>query len=274
MANQRTFKIFALLVAALLLAALATGCSSLPTVLKRGPVTQSPNPSPNWPPATPQTVTVPSKTPESVEATATAEKPEPPPPVAKTPQKSQETRTPRSARAEKQRYVLQPQDRIAVVFPYAPSLDQEIVIQPDGMIALPWLPPLRAAGETPSSLESSLRASLARVMHNPRPRVVVRSLGPRFVTVLGAVARPGLVDLRAAADTGYAVEAAGGVREGADRDRVLRIRPGSGPGAALQTTSLAPGSQPLALRHNDVVYVPSRLESSIRRKNRFGRDGG
>jgi protein involved in polysaccharide export with SLBB domain len=103
-------------------------------------------------------------------------------------------------------------------------------------------------------------------MRNPRPRVVVRSLGPRFVTVIGAVARPGLVDLRSAPDAADAVASAGGLRAGADPERVLRIRPGAGPGAALESTTVEPGAPRLALRHNDVVYVPTLLESAARQK--------
>lgn len=262
----------------LLLSVSAIGCGGLklPAVLQRGPVATAPNPSPGWPPAQLPKV---KAGPNSVPAVAAEGNPadgkrtdgKVSPKDSRGESKSAGTGQPtvrsttRSAKAEKQRYVLQPQDRIAVVFTYAPSLDQELVIQPDGMIALPWLHPVRAAGQTPSGLEASLRQSLTSVMRDPRPRVVVRSLGPRFVTVIGAVARPGLVDLRSAPDAVDAVASAGGLRTGADPDRVLRIRPGNGPGAAMETTTVKPGTKSLVLRHNDVVYVPTLLESAARK---------
>lgn len=159
-------------------------------------------------------------------------------------------------------YRIRPYDRITIAFPYDPSLDQNLVVRPDGRLSLPWLPDFKVQGLTSRELERDLRFYLADHLRDPDPRVVVRALGPRRVTVVGDVRVPGLVALADARSVFSAIAAAGGPTPYSRLDQVLVIRPETEGGPAiipvnLRGLSAAGGGGDLELQPNDVVYVPS-----------------
>jgi polysaccharide export outer membrane protein len=84
----------------------------------------------------------------------------------------------------------------------------------DGMIALPLVGTMRAAGLTEEGLREALRHRLQDYMHNPQIDLFVRENRSQQVAVLGAVAKPGLYNLASGADTILdMIGLAGGMKE-------------------------------------------------------------
>jgi polysaccharide biosynthesis/export protein len=68
-------------------------------------------------------------------------------------------------------YVLGPGDQIEV---HVPNLAVTVTIDPDGVIALPLISPVKAAGKTTAQLASDLTAMYSRVLNAPSVTVFVR----------------------------------------------------------------------------------------------------
>lgn len=73
--------------------------------------------------------------------------------------------------------------------------DRPIRIDPAGQIDLPLIGTLQAAGLTPEQLRQALQARFAKYVTNPQVTVNVTAYESRPVSVLGAVARPGVYQM-------------------------------------------------------------------------------
>jgi polysaccharide export outer membrane protein len=163
-----------------------------------------------------------------------------------------------------------PRDVIDVAVFEAPDLSRVIRVADDGMISLPLLGPIQAAGRTPRDLELALQDTLRRTyMRDPRVSVTVKEPAPRPVYVVGEVNQPGayvpsgddhLTVLRA-------VAVARGAKPNAAQARAFILRPraqGDPLQIRINLDDVARGKAPdLLLMPNDVVYVPHNRERAI-----------
>lgn len=113
-----------------------------------------------------------------------------------------------------------------------PDLTQDVPVRPDGMISLPLLQDILAAGKTPSALAEEIRTRLQEYLSSPSVTVTVKEVNSLKVYVLGEVVTPGPIPLRS------------------------RVR-------LLQAISLAGGVTPFGGRNGVVVYRSDRLGESI-----------
>jgi len=95
-------------------------------------------------------------------------------------------------------YTLKPGDVVSVTVLEDPLLDRQVLVAPDGRIALPLAGSLIAQGRTPQQLAGTVRARLrSRFVDPPTVTVSLVSIGEeddadqRVVYVLGEVTRPG-----------------------------------------------------------------------------------
>lgn len=90
-----------------------------------------------------------------------------------------------------------PQDLLVISIVGDPSLQTEYRVSSSGSIQFPYLGLVRVGGLTPDELKAHLEELLSRDHYrNPEVIVTVREYRPQYVRVLGAVNRPGLVDIR------------------------------------------------------------------------------
>jgi polysaccharide export outer membrane protein len=162
-----------------------------------------------------------------------------------------------------------PRDLVDVTVFDAPDLSRVVRVADDGMISLPLLGPVQAAGRTPRALEAALQDTLRRTyMRDPRVSVTVREPAPQPVYVVGEVNQPGayspsgeeqLTVLRAVAVARGAKPSAQG------RAFVLRPQPTGEPlRIRVNINDMVQGKSPdLVLIPNDVVYVPKSTERAI-----------
>jgi polysaccharide biosynthesis/export protein len=99
------------------------------------------------------------------------------------------------ARAE-QDYRLGPEDTLTIqVLDVADIPDRPVRIDKNGFIDLPLVGRIKAAGQTPSELETSMAQKLTRFVRNPRVSIHVAEYHSSPVSVLGEVNTPGVYQL-------------------------------------------------------------------------------
>src|SRR5437879_2121964 len=96
-----------------------------------------------------------------------------------------------------QEYRIGPEDVLNINVFEAQELNREVRVSAGGEISLPLLGSVRAAGLTPRELEFVLQELLHRTyMKDPHVSVCVREMQSHPVSVMGAVRRPGVFQIR------------------------------------------------------------------------------
>ena len=117
-------------------------------------------------------------------------------------------------------YFVQPGDEISIVLPGEHSLSEPFKVDRDGNITLPELGAFRAAGLEESELKRKLTKALETVFLELRMLRVYVKKRQILVTVYGYVENPGEVTLPANSTIQMAIHAAGGLRAGAQLDKM------------------------------------------------------
>jgi polysaccharide export outer membrane protein len=159
-------------------------------------------------------------------------------------------------------YVVGEGDLLAVRVWKNQELSVEVPVRPDGMISVPLLNDVRAAGMTTEQLKTEITGKLTEFITNPDVTVVVLRPDSKRVFVLGEVAHPGPVPLASNLTVIDVLSAAGGLTPFADDDDIRIIRRGDG-GAELEfefdygayVRGRAPGTN-LMLQPGDKIVVP------------------
>ena len=166
-------------------------------------------------------------------------------------------------------YRLQPRDIVAIKFWSNPELNEEQRIRPDGIIALPFVDEVKAAGLTPSELDKELTERYSSELNRPDLTVIVREAALPQIFVGGEVGFQGMVPLTEGMTLFRAIQRAGGFKPTARRKDVMlvRLQP-NGPPVARKVDVLPvlsgrdPAADPL-LAANDIVFVPrTKVESA------------
>lgn len=134
----------------------------------------------------------------------------------------------------------------------AAELNRAVRVAANGEIALPLVGPVRAAGLTPRELESVLEELLRRsYVKDPHVSVYVREMQSHAVSVVGAVKKPGLYQIRGRKTLVEVLAMAEGLSEDAG-DTILVLR---GPGAATNSPLEEMIATPEAPRQKETVNV-------------------
>ena len=92
-------------------------------------------------------------------------------------------------------YIIGREDALRVAVWKEPELTATLPVRPDGMISLPLLNDVQAAGLTPMQLAASITEKLKRYVADPRVTVVVTAMNSQRVYVLGEVNHTGAMPL-------------------------------------------------------------------------------
>jgi protein involved in polysaccharide export with SLBB domain len=158
-------------------------------------------------------------------------------------------------------YLLREGDEISVRFWGNEELDDEIRIRPDGMISLPFIDEVKAAGRTPAELDATLTELYTGELTNPQITIILREAASERVYIGGEVRGEGVYELRGPVTLVQAIQAAGGFLTSARRREVLLIRttPEGRVARAVDTLPILDGRDPDAdvrLLASDIVFVP------------------
>jgi len=139
------------------------------------------------------------------------------------------------------------------------ELSQDATVRPDGMISLPLLNDILAAGRTPMQLRELLVHCLRKYMPDPEVSVLVREFAGPKVSVLGEVAHPGRYDLKGRLTVLELLALAGGLTEFASRSSLVLVRRAPGGEDRIRfdyDKAISNGKQEnLELRAGDILLV-------------------
>jgi len=121
-------------------------------------------------------------------------------------------------------YRLQRGDILDVKMFYAPELNENASIRPDGRISMQLIGEITAAGLTASGLAQTLRERYTGILLNPEATVIVRKFTGLKAYVAGEVTTPGLVSFDAPASLLQALIQAGWLKSTAQPRNVVIIR--------------------------------------------------
>lgn len=114
--------------------------------------------------------------------------------------------------AESGDYRIQVGDQLDIKFFYNPTLNEQVVVRPDGRFTLQLIQEVAAAGRTPAALTQELTERYAADLRQPEVTVIVRSFGGQRLFVDGEVSRPGMFPIVGVTTVLEAIAQAGGLK--------------------------------------------------------------
>jgi len=126
-----------------------------------------------------------------------------------------------SLKRYRKEYVIAPSDTLEIVVQRSPEVSRTVVVRPDGMITLPTIGDVTAAGLTFPEFDEALTRRLAARYQSPEVDVIAVDVPPAVVYVVGEVAAPRPVPLRTARTAAEALGQVGGFRVSGRREAVL-----------------------------------------------------
>jgi polysaccharide export outer membrane protein len=158
-------------------------------------------------------------------------------------------------------YRIGPEDMLQIAVWKNEALSKLVPVRPDGMISLPLLHDVKAAGLTPMELRDILVRKLAEFMPAAEVSVIVTDVRSFKVSVIGEVHKPARYELKSGATVLDVLALAGGFNEFAARNRIVVLRHD---GKAMRRVPfnyskvIAAGgeSENFYLQSGDIVLVP------------------
>ncbi len=125
-------------------------------------------------------------------------------------------------------YVIGASDLVNVTVWKESALSGEILVRPDGMISMPLLGDVRAAGLTPLQLGTEIETRLKKFIQSPNVNVEVRQIHSKVIYLLGEVGKKGPIDLAPGMTLLQAISSAGGLTDYANSKKIYILRSSSG----------------------------------------------
>src|SRR5688572_28503204 len=121
-------------------------------------------------------------------------------------------------------YVIGAEDVLGVVFWREADISGDVVVRPDGMITLPLLGEMKAAGVKPDVLREQIRVASGKFLTDPNVTIVVRQINSRKVFITGNVTMPDSYPLTGPRTVLQLISLAGGLTEYANSENISIIR--------------------------------------------------
>ncbi|ETX09177.1 polysaccharide biosynthesis/export family protein [Candidatus Entotheonella palauensis] len=161
-------------------------------------------------------------------------------------------------------YRIGPEDKLTISVWKNDDISRTVVVRPDGMISLPLLNDVKAAGLTPEELRDMLVSRLQEYLNNVELAVIINEIHSLKYSVLGEVSKPARYELTSRLTVLEAIAAAGGLKPFAARKRIVILRQAGGDDAIeripfnydLAAASNGTEGNP-ELQPGDIVMVPA-----------------
>jgi polysaccharide biosynthesis/export protein len=184
---------------------------------------------------------------------------------------AQQTAAPQAAPQMKQRpplppglgledYRIGPEDVLSISVWKNEPMSRVLPVRPDGMISLPLLDDVMAAGLTPTELRNILAQKLAEYVPSPAVTVIVNDVKSFKVSVIGEVLKPARYELKSRTSVLDVLALAGGFNQFAARTRIVVLRTEGDKRIRIpfNYNRVTNGSdeENVFLKPNDIVLVP------------------
>jgi polysaccharide export outer membrane protein len=108
------------------------------------------------------------------------------------------------------------------------QLSRVVTVRPDGMISLPLINDVRAAGLSPDQLRDNITQAAMKYVEDPNVTVVVKQINSRKVFITGNVGKPSTYPLPGDMTVLQLIAVAGGLLEYADAKNIVILRSENG----------------------------------------------
>jgi len=137
---------------------------------------------------------------------------------------STDTPTSRVSAIKPDSYVIGVGDGLGINVWKEPELSKNVPVRPDGMITLPLIGEIKAAGLTPNQLQDQITAELSKVMSDPQVVVLVEAVNSLSFNIMGNVYKPGYYPLTRPITILDAIALSGGFRDFAKEKKIYVLR--------------------------------------------------
>jgi len=158
-------------------------------------------------------------------------------------------------------YVIGSEDVLSILFWREKNLSVDTIVRPDGMISLPLLNDIHAAGLTTDELRQRVMEEASKFVEDSTATVFVKQINSRKVFITGNVAKPGVYPLTGSLNVLQLIAVAGGLLEFADGSKIQVMRTENGTPVAYPFNYkwLAEArnlKQNIELKPGDTIVVP------------------
>lgn len=164
------------------------------------------------------------------------------------------------SRVAPEKYIIGPSDTLTVTVWKEPTLTGSLLVRPDGMISMPLLGDVHAAGLTPLQLGDRITERLKRFVQDPNVTVVINQIHSKMVYMLGQIGRPGPLEMTSDMTLLQAIASAGGVSVYANTKKMYILRNESGKQTKIpvhyKDALKGDFTKNLMLKPGDTIVVP------------------
>jgi polysaccharide export outer membrane protein len=159
-------------------------------------------------------------------------------------------------------YVIGPSDELNISVWNQPQLTRTVPVRPDGMISLPLINDVQAAGKTPAQLRLAITEKLSSFVKDQlEVTVIVTVMNSQRVYVLGQVVRAGAYPMLPGMNVLQAISSAGGLAQFAKETGIMILRTENGQQVRLPFNykDVINGRRPeqnITLKPGDTIVVP------------------
>ena len=159
-------------------------------------------------------------------------------------------------------FVIGAEDVLAINVWKEPELSRTVPVRPDGMISLPLVNDVKAAGLTPMQLSVSITEKLRKFMTEPQVTVIVQTINSRKIHLVGEVNRAGTFPMLPDMTVLQALSGAGGFTQYANTKKIYVLRQtenGQQVKMPFNYKEVIQGKKPeqnIVLKSGDTIVVP------------------
>jgi polysaccharide biosynthesis/export protein len=165
-----------------------------------------------------------------------------------------------AAGAAASNYIIGPSDMLTVTVWKDPTFSGPVLVRPDGMISIPLLGDIQAAGSTPIQLKEVIAAKLKKYMQDPVVSVILTQVNSKKIYLLGEINKKGPVDMTPGMTLLEAVSSGGGLTDYAKTRKIYILREVDGKQQKIPVDykNALKGNNALnvVLRPGDTIVVP------------------
>jgi len=121
-------------------------------------------------------------------------------------------------------YILGPQDTISVSMWEEPSFSGTFTIRPDGMISMPLIGEIKAAGRTPLQFQDDVNKAASTLIRAPRSTINLLSSNSKHIYFDGEGISPGAMPMVMPIHLLEAISTRGGLKDFADSKHIRILR--------------------------------------------------
>jgi polysaccharide export outer membrane protein len=157
-------------------------------------------------------------------------------------------------------YIIGPEDVLYIYVWKEENMSRTVPVRMDGMISIPLVDDVKAAGLTPLQLKELLLAKLREFVDTPDVTVIVTEANSYKVYVQGEVRTPGVIRLKSETSLVQLIVLAGGFTDWADRKKITILRKEGGKESRIRANykDIIDGdAKDIVLKSGDIVIVPN-----------------